>query len=368
MPATRTSRGDTTHCDPAPTRPAWAHYLIDLRSRRGLAAKEVAARLGISASTYAGMEAGTRTRNGVRTEATLKDDTVHRIIDALHLTPAEARHLITLITTSVGNRSPWQARLRLARISAGVSAAQAAQAAGVAEDTYREWERKGTGSPRHHLLRKVLAHLGWDDTEVAEFMATVPPDAPVARAPRQPSNPVTDLPAWSQHITQARLDAGLYLTQADARIGQASVIRRFELGGWPRVDSRLSVPTCGWLDRIAAALDMDAAAAQQLHRLADEQRVLLAHQGAALHGRPVLSELLYEARSTTDCGPRTANRLYGLPDYTWYRAEAGDQQALDVFTANLIDTIIATWGLGEPLAEALRMAVTNPPQPADSPH
>ena len=124
--------------------------------------------------------------------------------------------------------------------------------------------------------------------------------------------------------------------------------------------------SCG--EKIAAAVDMDSTATQRLHQLADEQRVLLAHQGAALHGRPVLSELLYEARSTTECGPRTANHLYGLPDYTWYRAEAGDQQALDVFTADLIDTIIATWALGEPLAQALRMAVTNAPQPADTPH
>lgn len=385
MPATRTHRGDTPQAEPAPTsahsatpditsstaaptRPAWAHYLIDLRTRRGLPAKDVAARLGISASTYAGMEAGVRTRAGVRTEATLKDDTVHRLIAALDLTTAEARHLITLIATSAGNRSPWQARLKLARVSAGVTAAQAARAAGVTEDTYREWERKGSGAPRRHLLRHVLTLLGWDATEVDEFMATVPSDAPAVRAPRQPSNPIADLPAWSQAITEARLQAGLYLSQADERIGQASVIRRFELGGWPRVDGRLSVPTSGWLDRISSALDMNTDATARLHRLADEHRVRLAHHGATLHQRPVLSELLYEARSTTDSGPRTANRLFGLPDYTWYRAEAGDPNALAQFTAPLIDTITATWGLGEPLAAALTTASANPlASPAGSP-
>lgn len=365
-PSESTSHGPRTST-PEATRPAWAHYLIDLRARRGLPAKEVACRLGVSASTYAGMEAGTRTRNGIRTEASLKDDTVHRIIKALDLTPAEARHLITLITTSAGNRSPWQARLRLARISAGISAAQAAQAAGVAEDTYREWERKGTGAPRHHHLRNVLSQFGWDEDETAEFMATVPPDAPAARAPRQPSNPISDLPAWSQHITNARLDAGLYLSQVDDRIGQTSVVRRFELGGWPRVDGRLSVPTCQWLDRIATALDMDEDSTSLLHQLANQQRILLAHQGAALHGRPLLSELLYESRSTTECGPRTANHLFGLDDYTWFRAEAGDLHALDVFTPDLLNTIIDTWRLGEPLATALREAVTNPSQRADTP-
>lgn len=354
-----------------PTRPAWAHYLIALRIRRDLKAKDVAARLGISASTYAGMEAGTRTRSGVRTEATLKDDTVHRLIAALNLTPAEARHLITLIATSAGNRSPWQARLRLARVSAGVSAAQAAQAAGVAEETYRDWERQGSGSPRHHLLRNVLTLFGWDETETAEFMNTVPSDTPMARAPRQPSNPVADLPYWSQHITKARLAAGLYLTQADERIGQASVIRRFELGGWPRIDGRLSVPTTEWLDRIAQALDMNDADAQHLHLLANEHRVCLARHGAELHQRPLLSELLYEARSTTEAGPRTANDLFNLPAYTWYRAEGGDPEALAAFSDVLLDAVVSAWNLGEPLATALRSArlpVTNAPQPADTSH
>lgn len=365
MPASAAT-GDTL------TRPAWAHYLIDLRTRRGLPAKDVAARLGISPSTYAGMEAGVRTRNGIRTEATLKDDTVHRLIAALDLTAAEARHLITLLTTSAGNRSPWQARLRLARVSAGISAAQAAQAAGVAEDTYREWERKGTGAPRHHLLRNVLTLLGWDETETAEFMTTVPPDAPVARAPRQPSNPVDDVPDWSRFITDTRLSAGLYLNQVDERIGQPSVIRRFELGGWPRVDGRLSVPTREWLDRIVSALDMTPVQAARLHRLADEQRVRLAHHGAALHQRPVLSELLHEARATTDCGSRHANTVYDLPDYTWHRAEAGDPTALSAITTALVENVITTWDLGAPLADALREtvttreAVTHRPQGADT--
>lgn len=349
----------------AVSRPAWAHYLVELRNRRGLRAQEVAARLAITPSTYAGIEAGTRTRNGKRAEVTVQDETVHRIIGALDLSVAEARHLITLITTSAGNRSPWQNRLRLARITAGLSAAQAADSAGVAADTYREWERKGTGAPRHDHLRLVLTALGWSVADVDEFMATVPPDTAPARAPRQPTNPVNDLPEWSAFITATRLGAGLYLRQVDDRLGQQSIVRRFELGGWPRTDGRLSVPASDWLDRVADALDMTPEDAARLHLLADRQRVALAHAGADLHNRPLLAELLHEARKTTSLSRAQANSHVGLPAGTWSRAEAGDPTALVALTGHIVETLIEDWHLGAPLDDALRGTVASGSQHAD---
>lgn len=341
------------------SRPAWAHYLVELRNRRNLRAQDVAARLAITPSTYAGIEAGARTRNGKRSEVTVQDDTVHRIIEALDLSVAEARHLITLITTSAGNRSPWQNRLRLARITAGLSAAQAAASAGVAADTYREWERKGTGAPRHEHLRLVLAALGWSNLEVDEFMATVPPDTAPARAPRQPTNPVGDLPDWSAFITETRLAAGLYLRQVDERIGQQSIVRRFELGGWPRTDGRLSVPASDWLDRVVDALAMTPDQAARLHLLADQQRVALAQAGADLHARPLLAELLHEARKSTTLSRAQANTHVGLPAGTWSRAEAGDPVALAAFTSPIAETLIEDWRLGTPLDDALRANVAS---------
>lgn len=339
------------------SRPAWAHYLISLRNRRGLSAKDVAARLGITAQTYAGIEAGARTRDGRRTEVALKDETVHRIIEALNLTSAERHHLIALVITSAGNRSPWQTRLKLARVTATVTVQQAARAAGVADDTYREWERKGTGAPRHDLLRKVLHLFGWTPDETADFMAAVPPDAQPARAPQQPTNPVHQVPAWSAHITQSRVAAGLYLSQVDERVGQQSIVRRFELGGWPRADGRLSVPTSAWLNRVADALDMTPEQTVHLHELADVHRVALAQSGATQHQRPLLAELLHEARKTTILTRVQATVLYRLPPGTWSRAEHGAPAALATYTPELIEALVTGWDLGAPLAEALRTAV-----------
>lgn len=99
-------------CGPSDScpRPAWAQYLAALRQRHGLTAREAAHRMGITQQTYAGIEAGTRVRNGRRIKVTPKDETLHRVAKALDLTPAERRQLFALVTTGDVDRRPWQVR------------------------------------------------------------------------------------------------------------------------------------------------------------------------------------------------------------------------------------------------------------------
>lgn len=352
----------------SPCRPAWAHYLVTLRHRRHLSAKEVAARLGITPQTYAGIEAGTRTRNGRRTDITVKDETLHRLVKALDLNEPERRHLIALVVTSAGNRNPWQTRLKLARVSASLSVTDMANAAGVTDDTYREWERKGAGVPRHDSLRKAMARMGWDVSQADEFMATLPPDTLPARAPRQPTNPIAALPEWSQHITRTRLAAGLHLSHVDERIGQQSIVRRFELGGWPRTDGRLSVPSRTWLDRVATALDMAPPDRAHLHACADEHRIVLAREGSTTHHRPLLSELLHEARKAADLPRAQCDEPAGISPGTWSRAERGLPDALAHFTLDTIDRMAHRLPVCPVLTDALTEAVTHASEPADITH
>lgn len=343
-------------------RPAWAEYLISLRKRHNLTAREAAERMGVTQQTYAGIEAGTRTRNGRRIEVTPKDETLHRVAKALNLNATERRHLFALVTTGTVDRRPWQTRLKFARIAASISQPQAAQAAGVTVATYREWEHRNSGVPRHEHLRKLLTHLGWNDEQVTEFMATIPPDTAPARAPQQPTNPINELPRWSQFLTTKRLEAGLYLTQLDAILGQQSIVRRFELGGWARSDGRLSVPSCDWLDRIADALTMSPTDRAHLHLLADHHRLTVAAQGP----RPFTSEVFHEARKAVDVTRTEANNRVGFKQGTWNNIEMGHPETLDSLTSNAIETAIARLPIGSMLAAALRSAVPNVPQPADN--
>lgn len=345
-----------------PHRPAWAQYLIALRHRHQLTARETAERMGVTQQTYAGIEAGTRLRNGQRVAVTPKDDTLHRVAKALNLTPAERRHLFALVTTGATERQPWQTRLKFARIAASVTQTEAAQAAGVTVATYREWERRNSGVPRHEHLRRLLGHLGWPSDHIEEFMQGVPSDTAPARAPKQPTNPVRELPQWSQFITQTRLDADLYLTQVDARLGQQSILRRFELGGWPRADGRLSVPSCAWLDRIADALAMTDHQRAHLHLLADHQRVAVASQGP----RPLVAELFHEARKALDITRTEANRRVGLAPGTWSRIERADPHTMASICPATIETVIDRAPVKDLLATALRASVPKPDKHADN--
>lgn len=351
---------DSPAADPS-SRPAWARYLIAQRRRRNLTAREAADRMGVTQQTYAGIEAGTRVRNGERVLVTPKDETLRRVARALELTPTERRHLFSLVARDRHEQRPWQARLRLARVAASVTPTQAARAAGVTVATYREWERKSTAVPRHECLRRLLTHLGWATHQVEEFMAAVPSDVAPARAPQQPTNPVADLPRWSQFITSKRLERGLYLSQVDDLLGQQSVLRRFELGGWPRSDGRLSVPGYSWLDRIAVALTMTAEEHAHLHLLADHQRLAVASAGP----RPLLAELLHEVRRAAEVTRREANTAVGLPAGRWSRMEQGDPTALAAVTAETLAQIVDRLPVRPLLAAALYAAIPRAAEPAD---
>jgi transcriptional regulator with XRE-family HTH domain len=359
MPAA--TRRDTSagNSDPA-SRPAWAQYIITLRARHGLTAREASERMGVTQQTWAGFEAGTRVRQGRRVEVTPKDDTLHRIAKALDLTAPERRHLFAL-ATGTADRNPWQTRLKFARIAAAVTHDQAAAAAGVTVATYREWERKNSGVPRHESLRKLLRHLGWTACQIDEFMATVPPDIAPARPPKQPTNPVRELPQWSQFITKKRVEMGLYLSQVDELLGQQSIVRRFELGGWPRADGRLSVPCCAWLDRIADALSMSDSERANLHLLADNQRVAVASHS----NLPLIVELFHEARKAIDISRAEANTRVGLDHGTWSRIETADPSALANLTPALVEHTIKRLPVGMLLAAAMRAAVPTAAEPAD---
>lgn len=347
--------------------PDWARYLTDMRTQRGLSARQAATRMGVTPQTWSGIEAGTRIRNGTRVPVIPKDDTLHRAANALALTPSERRHLFALAHPADQARQPWQTRLKLARVAASVTEVAAARAAGVTIATYREWERQGSRVPKHECLRALLTHLRWTPLQIADFMNDVPPDTTPARAPRQPTNPVSDLPRWSQFITAKRVAQGLYLTQVDARLGQQSVLRRFELGGWPRSDGRLSVPCIEWLDRIAEALDMTSEETAQLHLLADHHRLTVAAEGP----RPLAAELFQEARKAVDLTTRAADTLTGLRLGTWGRLERGHPDTLAALTPATLAVIVETLPVRPLLSAALHAAlphlVPNSPEPADIP-
>lgn len=346
----------------SPAKPAWAEYLTTLRTRHGLSCREAAQRMGVTQQTWTGIEAGTRTRNGRKVAVTPKDETLQRVARALGLTASERRQLVALVTTSTStNQQPWQTRLKFARVAASVTQAEAAAAAGVTTSTYREWERKNSGVPRHEPLRKLLSHLGWTPAQVDEFMAGVPADVAPARAPKQPTNPVRDLPQWSKFITAKRLERGLYLSHVDALVGQQSIVRRYELGGWPRSDGRLSVPSHAWLDRIADALTMTPDERSRLHFLADHQRLAVAAQGSL----PLVCELLHEARKAVGVTRKEADRSVGLSAGVWGKIETGCPLTVASLTRTAVDRIIDRLPVNALLATAIREAVPNVLERAD---
>lgn len=355
------SPNDSPFAKSAPAKPAWAEYLTTLRIRHGLTGREAATRMGVTQQTWTGIEAGTRTRHGRKIAVTPKDETLQRVARALGLTPNERRHLFALVTTNATTQQPWQTRLKFARVAASVSHAQAAAAAGVTVTTYREWERKNSRVPRHESLRKLLTHLGWTPEQVEEFMAAVPADVAPARAPKQPTNPVPDIPQWSKFITAKRLERGLYLSHVDALVGQQSVVRRYELGGWRRSDGRLSVPSHARLDRIADALTMTPDDRTKLHFLADHQRLAVAAHGPL----PLLCELLHEARKAVDVTRKIADQTVGLTPGTWGKIETGCPATVSSLTIPTVERIITRLPVAALIATALREAVPNLSQRAD---
>lgn len=366
MPPQPTTRGagSVDGTQPAPVeRPPWAAYLTQMRLDRALSGAEMARRMGVTHQTWAGIESGTRTRNGVRVATVPKENTLARAADALALTSAERRRLFTLAhQTRSTPTAPWQTRLKAARLAARVTPKQAAAAAGVHLATYREWERKSSGGARHDALRTLLAHLGMNRPQIEQFMADVPADIAAARAPQQRRQPVDDRPAWSRFLTDKRLSRGLYLSDVDARLGQQSVYRRFELGGWRRADGRLSVPSCAWLDRVAAALELAPDETSHLHLLADTYRLTVATAGT----KPLVAELLHEARRAEDVSmAQAAARIPGLP-VRWNALEAGGAAAHAATTPAVVEAIISGLPVRPFLAAALRTAVTPGAQLAEN--
>ena len=351
---------------PSTTKPAWAEYLTHLRASRGLSATQAAHRMGITPQTWAGMEAGSRTRNGTRIAFFPREATLLRIARTLDLTPDERRRIFTVSQAPTDPNRRWKASLRSTRLAASLSQADAAGLAGVTISTYRGWERAGAGTARHAPLRTLLAHLGLDPQQVEEFMRDVPGETPPARAPRQPTKPVAAVPAWSRFLTETRLDRGLYLSQVDTILGQQSVVRRFELGGWQRADGRFSVPARQWLDRIAAALDMTPAETARLHLLADHQRLTVASMGP----RPLLAELLHEVRRATGLRVRDAQRRVPALPHRWLSYEQGSPAALATFTEahahQVIDLLPVTDLLAAALIAATRTAAPPLPLRTDS--
>jgi transcriptional regulator with XRE-family HTH domain len=343
-------------------KPAWSLYICEQRHRLGVTGAEVARRMGLTAQTYAGFESGIRTRNGVKTLITPRDETLHRVAKALNLTSAERCHLFTLAHAAEWQRPAWQTQLRSVRVAASVSEQDAAYAAGVTVSTYREWERRHTGAPKHDLIKNLLAHLGLSTPQVAEFMELVPSDAAPVRAPSQPKKPVSTLPRWSQEITRKRLELGLYLAEVDLLIGQQSIVRRFELGGWERADGRLSVPSCVWIDRIADALSMTRTERANLHFLADHERVSVATSGR----KPLVAELFHEVRKALDITCAEANRRIGLPERTWSRIEAAHPETLDSLDPATVESVLHLLPVGDILATALRAVVPEPKKHADN--
>lgn len=345
---------------PDPQRPAWAEFLIDLRLSRGLTAARAARRLGVTQQTWSGLEAGTRRRGGQRVPIALADRTVLRIARALDLTAAETSRLGHLTARAAREaappRRPWQIQLRGARLASQLTAAQAATLAQVTPATYREWERHPRRTPHLGALHRLLPHLGLDAAATHRFLTAVASPTQLPRPPRQPSRPVTRVPAWSQFLTARRLAAGLHLAQVDRLVGQQSIVRRFELGGWPRADGRLSVPSRQWLDRVAAALSLTPADRAQLHHLADAERLHLAATGP----RPLLAELLHEARRAAGLTLAQAHAAVpGLPA-GWAQLERGHPPALAALDGDTLHRLVAGLPAPGPLGEALRHAHRHP--------
>lgn len=365
MPAPTTSVPDA-HPDQGSAnpvgRPAWAEHLTALRTARGITASHAARQMGVSLSTWAGLESGLRSRGGTRVPTVPKEETLHRVADALDLSPTERRHLVMLAQPPQPALSqPWQTRLRAMRVAASVTQREAASTAGVTLATYRHWERKDEGGARHESLRTLLRRLGMSDEQADVFLADVPNSA-LARPPRQPTNPVTDVPAWSRMLTRARVDQGLYLADVDRLLGQQSVVRRYELGGWPRPDGRLSVPSSHKLTEIAVALAMTPDEIAHLHLLADNQRVLVASTGP----KPFLSELLTEIRRATGLTATEVAERVGPLDPSWALVENGDETAVARLGRAQIDQICEALPVRPLLATALRGSVPSAPGSAEN--
>lgn len=313
-------------------RPAWSAYLVDLRLRYGFTVSAAARAMGVAPQTWVGWETGTRPRNGCRTTVVPQEETLLRIGAALGVTGTEVVQLCDLAAASSPDAAPgrwrWQRQLRSARLARRMTAAEAARCAGVTVHTYRQWEHRPRGGPRHDCLRRLLPYLGITGPAVEAFMADVPRDRAAVRPPRQPSAPITRLPRWSQMLVEKRLAAGLPLAQVDRILGQQSIYRRFELGGWRRADGRLSVPSSRWLDRVAAALDMDGAERAALHRAADERRVALAVNSS----RPAGAELLVEARRAAGLSRAAAASRVGPLAYPYAAYETGHPAAMRSLT------------------------------------
>lgn len=305
---------------PGTAKPAWSEFITAYRKQAGLTCRQSAESMGVTQQTWAGIEAGTRTRNGLKGPYTPKDATLHRVATALGMDPGSRRRLFMLASTHPAGSpcQPWQTRLRVTRVAAGLTLIQAASIAGVTADTYRKWESRDAGVPRQTSLRQLLNHLGLNERQVNDFMADVPVETRTARAPQQPTSPVEQLPRWSRLLTEKRLEAGLYLSHLDQRLGQQSVVRRFELGGWPRADGRLSVPSMGWLDRIASALDLSPEDRTYLHFLADHERLAIATQGK----KPFHAEVFNEARRAVDVSRSEADARASLTPGTWAKYES----------------------------------------------
>lgn len=351
-----------TVLDDDASRPAWAKAITEFRTQRGLSSAAAAQRMQISPQTWAGLEAGTRVRNGQRVTTVPKEDTLRRVASALDLTREELQRLLRIARGDQQQTLPWQSRLRAMRLAAHVTPEHAAATAGVTLTTYKRWERKRDVGANHAALHRLLIRLGLNPEQADHFLHDVPPAGPTARPPSQPTNPVRELPAWSQLITRKRLELGLYFVDVDRALNQQGVVRRYELGGWPRPDGRLSVPSITRLNRIAAALNMNPAESAELHLLADNHRLVTAAQGP----KPLLAELIHETRRAHDLTlTQAAAATPDLPK-PWGHYESGQPGALSTFTAEHLRYLTQRLPISPLLTAAMEAAILQPSESAEN--
>lgn len=356
LKAATTRHTTTGHPSVTAARPAWSTYLAECRIKRGLTVTEAAAHMGVTPQTWTGLETGTRPSRHGRRPIIPRDETLLRIADALGLNDDELRRLRALVAQLAPPRQValWQQQLREARLAARMTLTEAARHAGVTVATYSAWERGRRRTINRHALRRLLPHLGITGDSIDEFLRLIPPQRRDARPPTQPSKPIKRVPAWSQLITNRRLAAGLNLSQVDALLGQPSVARRFELGGWPRADGRLSVPPTAWLDRIADVLAMSDDDRRELHRLADQERLALAASGPG----PLPAGIMHEARRAAGLTQQEAEQAVGGLPHRWAAYEHAHRGALaSLRDPALVDRLVTRLPMQPLLAAALRAAV-----------
>ena len=346
-------------------RPVWSTELRRLRYSRSLTVTEAARRAGITPVTWTGMETGTRFRKGRPDPVRFTEQTVDRLARALDLDPAEHDRLDRAARTTWDVRTaPWQRAFRDARRAGRLTVDQAARAARVTPGTYRAWENsEHAKTPDVAAARRFLAHPAVPGP-AREHALTILASLPSGQIPRTPGTgaPIPPPPEWSRLITAARLAARIHLAAADTAFGSPGVVRRYELGGWPRKDGRLTVPTRHALDKTADAVHMYAPADRAgLHRAADRTRITNAAVAAAAQGLPLAATLLREVRQAAGLSPKGARVLTRI-NHT--AAERGNARALTSLTdpavANRTASIL---NAGPTLARAFTAAASVLPVP-----